>query len=125
MNVIDTATLAWLAGLLEGEGYFCLGTQNKYDKQKRIMIAIRMTDRDIIEKVARIFDARIQFKRAQTKTWKEVWCAEIYGRKAIDLMVLLYPYMGTRRKARINEIIAYWNEYRKDTVNASDECKAV
>lgn len=118
MNLVRTDDIAWLAGLLEGEGYFCLGAP-KPKRKRRIFIAIRMTDKDVIEKVCCIFECNIQSKTRTFGISKGVWCAELYGKRAIELMKLIHPYMGQRRKSRIDEILDYFNNYhRKESANA-------
>lgn len=105
--------IAWLAGLLEGEGYFCISGR----KSIRLMIAIRMTDLDIIRKVSKLFNCQIQFKRKASSKWKAVYCAEAYGDKAISWAMTIYSLMGDRRKAKIREMIKIWTERNRKKVS--------
>lgn len=112
MPAITTKEIAWLAGLLEGEGYFCISGS-------RLMIAVRMTDRDIITKVANLFGSQVQFKRKATSTYKSVWCAEAYGDRAISWAMTLYSLMGERRKKKIIEMIKVWTDRNRSKASYS------
>jgi hypothetical protein len=74
------------------------------------MIALRMTDRDIVHRVAGLFDSGVQFKRKADRKRKEVYCTEVYGPKAIAWAMTIYSFMGIRRKERIREMILVWKE---------------
>lgn len=102
--------IAWLAGILEGEGYFMAADRTSRSK---VMIAVRMTDKDIIQRVARIWDCFVQIKERSNLKWKTAYCAEIHGKKAIQWAMTVYCLMGERRQSRIREMITLW---RKETV---------
>jgi hypothetical protein len=48
---IDIHDRAWLAGFLEGEGFFSCQVRAGYG---RIMIGVTSTDRDVVERLARL-----------------------------------------------------------------------
>jgi len=52
MRQID---IIWLAGLLEGEGCFNV----RPEKNDQARVSVEMTDKDIIERVSRLFDSNI------------------------------------------------------------------
>lgn len=52
MRQID---IIWLAGLLEGEGCFNV----RPEKNGQARVSIEMTDKDIVERVSRLFDSNI------------------------------------------------------------------
>lgn len=93
--------LAWLAGLLEGEGCFGLD----WLESERAMLA--MTDKDVVLRVARLLDVAVFPTVRRTTTGKEVWRVRI-GRRTgvIPLISALRPYMGERRQVRIDEMLA-------------------
>jgi hypothetical protein len=52
----DEFTLAWLAGLLEGEGSFSRGLPSNPTKP---IISLHMVDEDVVARVAAIWESRI------------------------------------------------------------------
>lgn len=93
--------IAWLAGILEGEGTFAFLHTPR--------ISIGMTDLDIIEKVRKIWktDNKIT-KDLLRNTNKERYTIRICGDLAIQWMLTLYSLMGLRRKVKIREVISDW-----------------
>lgn len=89
--------ITWLAGLLEGEGWFGI-SQGRHP-----LIGIFMTDEDVINKVADIWDKSIN-------KHKNGWRTQINGPYAIGWMMTLYIFLGERRKDRITEVIRFWKE---------------
>ena len=53
---ISEPMLYWLAGILEGEGSFMKGVPSNPNSPR---IAIQMTDKDVLEKVAAIFKVSV------------------------------------------------------------------
>jgi hypothetical protein len=102
----------WLAGLLEGEGYF--GLHHSFTdgyKYKKVRIAIKMNDKDIITKVHKILNCSCQITEQRDKygfSRNMQYVTYVNGKKAIGWMLTLYPLMGHRRKAKIIEIINEW-----------------
>jgi len=86
-----------LAKLLEGEGYFfCRGTPG---------IALTMTDQDVVSWAAQVMGGNVHHdnRPPTSKTHKKVsWRTGVYGDRAIDLMLALYPYMFSRRRSQID-----------------------
>lgn len=84
--------LYWLAGFLEGEGYFGLRRGGK-----DLVIQVGGVDRDVIEKAQRIMGCRT-IKPRQLKSGKTFFhltlCAQA---EAAQLMEALLPLMGERR----------------------------
>ena len=109
---ISKQDLAWLAGLLEGEGCFSL---QKYIQTARAgyalpSIEISMTDRDVVQragsllggKQASVRAARLD-KRFSTKKRLFIW--RVNGQRAVHVIKVLLPYMGRRRSKRILELV--------------------
>lgn len=98
----NTAQVAWLAGLCEGEAYF--GAPGG-----RPRVRIRMVDRDVVERVAEV----VGRNKVQRETYwsdrnpevKPIYTWVTDGGPAVELMRALLPYMGERRAARIREIL--------------------
>jgi hypothetical protein len=87
----------WLAGLLEAEGTFLKPPPSS---PRSPIVACRMTDRDVIERVADRFGTSIfAFDRGEYRTQYGA-CAK--GSRAVALMRDLRPFMSARRQAAID-----------------------
>lgn len=100
--MIRPIDLGWLAGLLEGEGYFGLRTDG------RPYVQLSMTDCDVVDRVHRIlgFGYRGARRLPSGKT-AYTWSASAYE-DAVGLMMTLLPLMGERRAAKIIECLDAW-----------------
>lgn len=92
--------LAWVAGLLEGEGSFCAN-------RKRLFIHVTMTDRDVLENLAAITGVgsiyelvRRRSHHTQAYRWQIGW-AEI----ASALAAQVYPLLSERRKGQAARLL--------------------
>lgn len=116
---ISEIELAWLAGLLEGEGSFCKAPPSESNRPR---ISLQMTDKDVVEKVAKMFGVAYMYPRRHVgTTWKQCFQVVLRGKRAIELMKHLYPYMGERRKSRIDEVIASYTEKPADIAKLTNE----
>jgi hypothetical protein len=105
MKIMTDIELAWLAGLLEGEGSFINQTSRWRGRRYiYVRVCIQMTDLDIIERVRtvtgvpnKIFEPKITISGR-----KQMYRFWIDGQKAYDLMTLLRPFMGHRRQGQID-----------------------
>lgn len=98
---LSTKDIAWLAGLLEGEGCFRYRTTP--------MIQFAMTDKDVVGLAAGLLGAKsVRFRKQQAAHWKPQYEVSIHGQRAAEWMMTLYPLMGERRQAKIREILAAW-----------------
>ena len=116
-NIID---IAWLAGLLEGEGCFRVVAKpaTKGGLYKSFSLKVNSTDEDIIRRAGQLLHRAdknilvcdwLSIHRPENKVQYEV---SIHGKFAIQWMMTLYPFMGLRRKAKIRQIIREWKEYK-------------
>jgi hypothetical protein len=96
--------LFWLAGLLEGEGWFGT-THGKYPA-----IQVSMTDLDVVERAARLLETKVSVQPTRPNT-KQAWTARIYGHRAAEWMRRLLPHMGERRGVRIRELLTQWDSW--------------
>lgn len=104
---IDELTLHWLAGLLEGEGSFVAGVPANPTKP---IIALQMTDEDVVAKVAAIFQVKYhRVDMSHEKGWRDTYRLRIAGKKAVSVMKLLRPLMGERRQGQIDKALACYN----------------
>jgi hypothetical protein len=106
---LDMRQLAWLAGLLEGEGTFVKGSPAK---PRRPVTAIGMVDQDIIERVCELWGTRLYTHLPKVERYKQVFRTELVGGSAVALMALLRPHMSVRRQAQIEQSIASYAPLR-------------
>lgn len=102
--------LAWLAGILEGEGSFLMGSPSG---PYRIKISLQMTDEDIILRAAKLMGVSsihhyVRSNKKTHKVYKPIWGITLGGSKAVLLMNKLYPIMGYRRQQQILRTITNW-----------------
>lgn len=107
---MDALDRAWLAGLLEGEGYFAW----HHDKRDsgRPEVSLEMADRDVVDRAAVLMGGNSVHALDRTKDrpgHSITFRTRISGRKAVALMRDLLPLMGSRRKEKINELLAAWD----------------
>ncbi len=99
---MDREDLVWLAGLLEGEGYFAPGPPSIPDHP---VIQLCMTDRDIIERVANLWGTNYIGEANRGEGWNTAYRIFKRGYPAVELMLELYPLMGERRKQQIEKAV--------------------
>jgi hypothetical protein len=102
--------VAWLSGLLEGEGYFGLIQSKVKGKTYRYArVGLSMTDRDVVERAAALMHASvISLKPTATSVSRlPFFRAHVIGRRAVSLMMVLRPHLGVRRQAQIDKVLAY------------------
>lgn len=103
---IDSTDLAWVAGLLEGEGSF---TYQGIGTKRNIAVLCHMTDRDVLERlqqklgVGRLYGPYRNGKPDQG--WKPRYMYSARGKFAYDIMKAILPLMCARRSARIRELL--------------------
>ena len=109
MADITDIDIAWLAGLLEGEGCFHIANRIDSYGNKRIVIQLCMTDKDIVERAANLLDVPLKCRNRKTKSGKNLYTANVWDSdKAIAWMLTLYPYLGIRRQSKIRDCLAVW-----------------
>ena len=91
--------IAWVAGLLEGEGSFL------FTKSNCLKVQCAMTDLDVLEKLQEYAGGRMASASRSEDHWKPSWVWWISGEQAGELMRLVQPYMLSRRSAKIDEVL--------------------
>jgi len=106
--MLSMTELAWLAGILEGEGCFLLTTKSKSNLGYP-QINISMSDKDVMDRVALLLEASIYLKSDKRKeSYKDQWIAKVNGARAAGWMMTLYLFMGERRRAKIRQVLLEW-----------------
>jgi hypothetical protein len=104
--------LAWLAGLLEGEGTFMVVNCHTKNLAGRVYrypcITVNMTDRDVIERVALLFGGQKVHSIKPRPQRLPAFRAVVTGEPAAILMRCLLPFMGLRRRRKIKECLVEW-----------------
>ena len=102
-EMADPLELAWLAGLLEGEGSFLRGPPSS---RRLPAIRVAMNDRDVLERVASLWGSRLATIAPRRDGWAVSYSLNIRGANAVAWMHALRPLMGTRRQAQIDRAVA-------------------
>ena len=97
--------LYWLAGLVEGEGSFMAPSPSAPNQPK---ISVSMTDKDVVKRVAKLFGTVVTPLRMARSHWRPAYLTRCTSRRAAGMMWMLYPLMGTRRKAQIRWAVRYY-----------------
>src|SRR5215510_6894671 len=107
---MNTLEIAWLAGLLEGEGCFHV---NFSQKNPYIFVEMQMTDEDVVYKAQEVSGiGNVTHISRKTAGWNDCWRWSISTQKdAAALMMTIYPLMGQRRQEKIKECLAAWRSF--------------
>lgn len=90
-------TIAWAAGLFDGEG--CITIVGN-----RVQVVVSMTDLDLLERMQKHFGGSIHPIKKRKEHWKDAWKWQISGtKKSLAFLDLIYPYLSIRRQARVEE----------------------
>ncbi len=94
--------LAWAAGLLEGEGTFCV---RKTGNSNALCISCEMSDIDVILRLYNIFGGYVNKRKKVRENRKPTWTWYITSRnEVLDVINTLYPHMSCRRKEQIQKM---------------------
>ena len=89
--------LAWLAGLIDGEGSFGI-----YDRSVSLRINLIEQDKFVLEEVQKIAGGRLNYNSLLNKKnpkWNNQWCWSLYRhRDMLALCKKLYPYLILKKK---------------------------
>lgn len=110
---ISEADFFWLVGLLEGEGCFHLHKTHG-GRYNRAGIFLQMCDRDVVERARDLIkpEANVTTFIQRNEKHATAYRLSVTCRKTTEILEALYPYMGTRRQAKIREILATQTERR-------------
>jgi len=103
---IDCATsedVIWLSGFLEGEGTFRYGGRRK----KCGAISVGSSDKDVLERASCLMGGHVyEDTSPSSMSRKTIWRCSISGYRARRTMEEVLPHMGSRRAAKIQELLA-------------------
>ncbi len=124
VNVVNWTkqNMMWLAGFLEGEGCFSI----KRASSHAIDMTVSSIDLDILEKAKNIAGCgkvyEINTPSAKKLSDKQLWAWRVWRQaEAYALMVVLFDFMGKRRKEQIKKCIENFKNktyYQRRKANA-------
>lgn len=104
----ETRAIAWLTGLLEGEGTFSVNRQSAEIAYP--VMKVEMCDEGVVARVGRLVGAPNVWRReAQKEGWNPTYIAAITGPQAAIWMRQLRDSMGIRRRAAIDAALAAYH----------------
>lgn len=100
--------LAWLAGLLEGEGHFTIHGSSHTSRWPRPKLTLGMTDEDIVIRAAQLMGTNKYSIRSEPRR-RDFFRVTVTGERCAQVMRDILPYMGQRRAQKIMTILADWD----------------
>jgi hypothetical protein len=99
--IMSDLDIAWLAGILEGEG--CFSTPSS---KRGMVITVSMTDKDIIERLTEITGIGTISSSTPTPPRKPYWNWRVSTTAdSIRIALSVAPFLGERRRNKILEIL--------------------
>jgi hypothetical protein len=100
VNLLPPVQVAYLAGLIDGEGTITLTRVHRYEN-RRLVVSISNNDRSLLDFVrASIGAGRITTKRTYSARHARSFTYQISSRQALDLLRQVVPYLKTYRAKR-------------------------
>tara|TARA_Y100001951_G_C11238857_1_gene239207 strand:+ start:530 stop:859 length:330 start_codon:yes stop_codon:yes gene_type:complete len=98
--------LAYLAGIVDGEGYFFLETARK--NYKIPVLGVEMAEKDVITAFSDYFNCGYLFIRAPKQPHhKLLYRWRVRGRPAITILKKMYKYFSIRRQKNADELFKH------------------
>src|SRR5262249_42311059 len=120
------AEIAWAAGLYEGEGTIVRIAKVGKNGGPSSWMSIRMTDREPIEEMVRIFGGsfsdkvRVPSETAKGYKVKYGWRVSAW-RDIIRVAEAIYPWLSPRRKAQVDAVMAFRPEHPRGELACPSE----
>lgn len=90
-----TEILAYMAGIVDGEGHVKVTLRNKNPMP---LIRIGMTDKECVQLFAHHFGGKLSFREIKRGNRKPYWDWGVVGRRAGAIAFVLLPYMRIEKK---------------------------
>lgn len=114
---MNSEELAWIAGWLEGEGSFIT-------RGTTCSVTASSTDLDVLERVRSLAGGRVHAITKRQAHWKDAWVWTLSGTPAYELMTRLLPWLGSRRAARAQEVLAQRDAYEAERASKTEALNA-
>ena len=109
MSLSRKEKLIFLAGVFEGEGtmgYWKNGITKNGKVMRRIQCAVKMTDKDIIDRFMDYFNCGHVLQLKQKENHHKIcWSWRITGSKALQVLEQMLPYFGLRRSKKYYDMV--------------------
>lgn len=102
---ISDLNIAWLAGIIEGEG--CIS----YVGVSSVAVTVGMTDKDIVERILEITKIGVIYITNRSEVeghehWKTLYQWRVANKQdVLYILKLIHPWMGERRSIKIDEAL--------------------
>lgn len=106
---VEELQFHWLVGVLEGEGTFLRGAPSNPGTP---ILRVSMTDRDVVEHVAKLFDRAVVRLRRRKPHHKLPYATTIKGAPAAEVMQAVRPLLSKTRELQIELAISSWQRRR-------------
>lgn len=110
MKTLELKDIAWVAGLLEGEGCFYVSPDSR-----TLNIYMRSTDRDVVERLKAITGGTRNItaygpsvSRPSSHNKKVMFCYDIPNQLGFGWMLTIFSFMGSRRRLQILDCVQRW-----------------
>lgn len=101
--MVSNHNMAWVAGILEGEGCFYL---NKKANAPVCRVQVLMSDEDVINKLAETTGCGSVYRLTKKPNRKQVWGWTVAKQLDVhDILLRVKPYMMARRRAKLDELL--------------------
>jgi hypothetical protein len=106
----DECRVAWLSGLLEGEGTFGM---TRRSTPAYPLVSVEMCDEDVVARAAQILGAvTVRMREPEDEDWSTTYVARITGDQAAEWMRRVRDRMGVRRSGAIDAALAAYRPIR-------------
>lgn len=110
----DSHTFFWLVGVCEGEAYFGYSTSKKSPQ-----LQLEMKDEHVIARIAALFGMSYgrRDRRAERPDTSVTYRVSLSGRRALQVMKRLQPYLSPRRSRAIQAVEDYYVKDHADKLH--------
>jgi len=99
------AAWAWLAALIDGEGWISPAPESR---QQKLTIGVQSTDHDVVDQIHRLaaVGTVIALRRQEQPHYKPSWRWTVTNRLGIETVLrAVLPYLGHRRSQRVMHVL--------------------
>jgi len=86
------------------------------------VVRVSMTDRDIVGRVAHLFERSLVTLKARRAHHRTPFAATLQGAPAVELMEAVYAFMGAKRQAEIQRAVLSWHKHRSRRRRPASPC---
>ena len=120
--------LAWVAGIVEGEGHIVwtkpqpVREDGRWPGGQSLTVGVGMTDKDVIDRLYEIIGGGTIYGPYQPKpiTRKPIYQYRVVSAEAYAILVAIFPWLHSRRKGQAITAICSWtNSHPKRKLDAA------